>query len=102
MAEVLLAGILGAVVLAAFLLHAAHRRNREIVTLLRAEVAAQRIAAITLGRTAVLPADDAAEQPEPLAASGALRSASAAARPPFPPPSVTGPGLSGGDIPRPP
>ncbi|MFE2092429.1 hypothetical protein [Streptomyces sp. NPDC059460] len=65
MAEVLLAGILGAVVLAAFLLHAAHRRNREIVTLLRAEVAAQRIAAITLGRTAVLPADDAAEQPEP-------------------------------------
>ncbi|MFB6776635.1 hypothetical protein ACFCX0_04200 [Streptomyces sp. NPDC056352] len=65
MAEVLLAGILGAVVLAAFLLHTAHRRNQEIVTQLRAEVAAQRIAAITLGRTAVLPADDAAEQPEP-------------------------------------
>ncbi|MFE7704512.1 hypothetical protein ACFU6I_01635 [Streptomyces sp. NPDC057486] len=66
MAEVLLAGILGAVVLAAFLLHRAHRRNREITTLLRAEVAAQRIAAITLGRTAVLPADDAAEQPDPV------------------------------------
>jgi hypothetical protein len=64
-AEVLLAGILGAVVLAAFLLPRAHRRNREIIALLRAEVTAQRIAAITLGRTAVLPADDAAEQPEP-------------------------------------
>lgn len=62
-ADVVLAGILGAAALAVFLLHWAHQRSRETITQLRAKVAAQRIAAMPLGRKSVVAASDAPEEP---------------------------------------
>lgn len=62
-ADVVLAGILGAVALAVFLLHWAHQRSRETPTQLRAKVAAQRIAAMPPGRRSVAAASDAPEEP---------------------------------------
>ncbi|MGW3735217.1 hypothetical protein [Streptomyces sp. NPDC005148] len=47
MTDVVLAGVLGAVVLAVVLLHKARKRDRAVITQLRAEMAAQQIAALT-------------------------------------------------------
>lgn len=60
-ALVLLAGVLGAVVLAVVLLYRGQQRNRAIITQLNAEIAAQKIAALTQRGPNPLPAQD----PEP-------------------------------------
>ncbi|WP_329307003.1 hypothetical protein OG322_26130 [Streptomyces sp. NBC_01260] len=60
---VLLSGVLGAVVLAGALLHKAHQRDRARITQLSAELAAQKIAALTFGGPPTLLPQ---EEPEPV------------------------------------
>ncbi|MFH8577209.1 hypothetical protein [Streptomyces zaomyceticus] len=69
MADVLLAGVLGAVVLAVVLLYRAHQRDRARITQLSAELAAQKIAALTFGGPIPLPDE---EDPEPVRRKGHL------------------------------
>ncbi|MFG2404181.1 hypothetical protein ACGFR8_07555 [Streptomyces brevispora] len=61
LALVVQAGVLGAVVLAVVLLHQGQKRNRQIITQLNAELAAQKIAALTQRGPTPLPA----QEPEP-------------------------------------
>ncbi|MER6976000.1 hypothetical protein ABT317_02830, partial [Streptomyces carpinensis] len=60
MADVLLAGVLGAAVLAIFLLYQSNKRHETIITQLRAEVTAEKIARLTQGleNTTPLAADE--------------------------------------------
>ncbi|MGY5033247.1 hypothetical protein ACWC9U_20610 [Streptomyces sp. 900116325] len=68
MADVVLAGVLGAVVLAVLLLHKARQKDRALITQLRAEMAAQKIAALTHTGPVLYGAEEAeeAEPPEPV------------------------------------
>lgn len=63
MHDVLLAGVLGAAVLAIVLLHRAQQKQTELITQLRAEVTAQRIAAITGRPTPLAEDEDQLQEP---------------------------------------
>ncbi|MER7835266.1 hypothetical protein ABTY98_04985 [Streptomyces sp. NPDC096040] len=63
MQDVLLAGVLGAAVLAIVLLHRAQQKHAALITELRAEVTAQKIAALTQQPMATVPEEDEALEP---------------------------------------
>lgn len=73
MADVVLAGILGAVVLAVALLHKVSQKNRKVITQMRAEMAAQQIVALTgTAPIRILPDETEEEPPEPARRKGHL------------------------------
>ncbi|MFI5629132.1 hypothetical protein ACIA8E_07090 [Streptomyces sp. NPDC051664] len=67
MSDLVLAGVLGAVSMAVFLLHKARQKDRAVITQLRAEMAAQKIAALTNTAPMLYATEEAgeAEPPEP-------------------------------------